>query len=101
MSALEELDPALTAPKRLAAMALLTRATAADFAVLRDHLGVSDSDLSKQMSALVAVGYVSVRKSGRGRGSATSYQATRGGKRAYTRHRAALEAILEGTVNTG
>lgn len=93
-SALDGLDPALTAPKRLAAMALLSRSAAADFSVLREHLGVSESDLSKQMSALAAAGYVTVRKSGRGRGSTTSYQATREGKRAYARHRAVLEAIL-------
>ncbi|SFB70754.1 DNA-binding transcriptional regulator, MarR family [Nocardioides terrae] len=95
-SALDGLDPALTAPKRLAAMALLSRSAGADFAALRAHLGVSESDLSKQMAALVAAGYVTVRKSGRGRGSATTYQATRGGSRAYARHRAALEAILDG-----
>lgn len=97
-SALDGLDPALTAPKRLAAMALLSRSAAADFAVLREHLGVSESDLSKQMSALVTTGYVTARKSGRGRGSATTYQATREGKKAYARHRATLEAILQGTT---
>jgi DNA-binding transcriptional ArsR family regulator len=96
-SALDGLDPALTAPKRLAAMALLSHSSAADFAVLRSHLGVSESDLSKQMSALVAAGYVTARKSGRGRGSTTTYRATRDGSRAYARHRAALEAILAGT----
>lgn len=95
-SALDGLDPALTAPKRLAAMALLSRSAGADFAVLRGHLGVSESDLSKQMAALAAVGYVTVRKSGRGRGSATTYQVTREGRKAYARHRAALEAILGG-----
>lgn len=95
-SALDGLDPALTAPKRLAAMALLTRSAGADFAALRDHLGVSESDLSKQMAALAAAGYVTVRKSGHGRGGTTSYVATKDGKRAYARHRAALEAILGG-----
>ncbi|CAI9407365.1 transcriptional regulator [Nocardioides sp. T2.26MG-1] len=95
-SALEGLDPVLTAPKRLAAMALLSRSAAADFAALREHLGVSESDLSKQMSALAAAGYVSARKSGHGRGSTTTYQSTREGRRAYARHRAALEAILKG-----
>ncbi|HEY0952026.1 transcriptional regulator [Nocardioides sp.] len=95
-SALEGLDPVLTAPKRLAAMALLSRSAAADFAVLREHLGVSESDLSKQMSALAAAGYVTARKSGRGRGSVTTYAATRDGKKAYARHRSALEAILKG-----
>ena len=92
-SALDGLDPALTAPKRLAAMALLIRTTSADFGALRDHLGVSESDLSKQMAAL-ASGYVQVRKSGHGRGGTTSYAVTKDGKRAYAAHRAALEAIL-------
>jgi len=95
-SALHGLDPALTAPKRLAAMALLSRSTGSDFAYLRGHLSVSDSDLSKQMSALEAAGYVKVTKSGRGRGSTTTFQATRAGRAAYARHRAALEAILAG-----
>jgi DNA-binding MarR family transcriptional regulator len=93
-TALEGLDPALTAPKRLAAVALLSRATDADFAVLREHLGVSDSDLSKQMTTLESLGYVAVRKSGRGRGSTTSFRITRAGRAAYDRHRRALEAIL-------
>lgn len=95
-SALDGLDPALTAPKRLAAMALLSRSAGADFAVLRAHLGISESDLSKQMSALVAAGYVTARKNGHGRGSVTTYVATRQGRKAYARHRAALEAILTG-----
>ena len=93
-SSLDELDPTLTAPKRLSIVALLSRATDADFTFLRDHLGVSDSDLSKQMAALVAAGHVSARKSGRGRGSVTSYAITRHGRRTYERHRAALRAIL-------
>ena len=95
-SPLDGLDAVLTAPKRLAAMALLSRSSGADFAVLRGHLGVSESDLSKQMSALVGAGYVTARKSGHVRGSATTYRATREGRRAYARHRSALEAILDG-----
>ncbi len=94
--ALDGLDPALTAPKRLAAMALLSRATDADFGFLREHLGVSDSDLSKQMATLESLGYVAVRKSGRGRGGTTSFKITRAGLAAYRQHRAALEQILAG-----
>ncbi|MCH1868422.1 transcriptional regulator [Nocardioides sp. CFH 31398] len=93
-SALAGLDPALNAPKRLAIMAVLTGATSADFAFLRDHLGVSDSDLSKQAGALEAAGYLTISKSGRGRGSTTTYKATRAGRAAYTRHRDTLRALL-------
>ena len=93
-SALDGLDPILNAPKRLAIMAVLTASTSADFAFLRAHLGVSDSDLSKQAAALEASGYVSVIKSGRGRGAVTTFKATREGRRAYRRHRATLRDLL-------
>ena len=93
---LGDLDPVIHAPKRLAAMAVLIGADSSDFGFLRDHLGVSDSDLSKQMSALESAGYVRISKLGRGRGASTTYRATRAGRAAYARHRAALRALLDG-----
>jgi DNA-binding MarR family transcriptional regulator len=89
-----ELDPVLTAPKRLAAMALLSRAGSADFGYLRGYLQLSDSDLSKQMAALQAADYVSVAKSGRGRGATTSFAITKTGRTAYDAHRATLQGML-------
>lgn len=91
---IEDLDPLIHAPKRLAAMAILAVSAQATFPSLRERLAVSDSDLSKQMSALEAAGYVEIRKSGRGRGSTTTFRITRDGRSAYLRHRAALEALL-------
>lgn len=91
---IEHLDPVIHAPKRLAAMAMLANAPSVSFAFLKDHLGVSDSDLSKQMSALEAAGYVTVTKSGRGRGSSTTFSITKPGRKAYTAHRDALTALL-------
>ncbi|WP_435747787.1 winged helix-turn-helix domain-containing protein [Nocardioides sp. SYSU DS0663] len=93
-SGLEDLDPVIHAPKRLAAMAVLSTASSVTFPFLREHLQVSDSDLSKQMTALEKAGYVSVAKTGRGRGATTSYRLTRAGRTAYQRHRRALTAIL-------
>lgn len=93
-SALDGLDSILNAPKRLAIMAVLARSTSSDFAFLREHLGVSDSDLSKQAAALEAAGYVTVTKSGRGRGAVTAYKATKIGRRAYQQHRATLRGLL-------
>lgn len=90
-----DLDPVIHAPKRLAAMAIVANAASATFAFLREHLGISDSDLSKQMSALEAAGYVKATKSGRGRGSSTTFTITRAGRRAYDGHRAALTALIE------
>ncbi len=93
-SALDGLDPILNAPKRLAIMAVLTHSTSADFAFLRDHLRVSDSDLSKQAAALEGAGYLTITKTGRGRGAVTAYKATRAGRAAYRQHRAALRSLL-------
>ncbi|MEV0398162.1 winged helix-turn-helix domain-containing protein [Polymorphospora rubra] len=90
------LDPVIHPPKRLAAMAILAHAQDADFSFLRKHLEISDSDLSKQMSALVEAGYVSVTKHGRGRASVTTYRITKPGRAAYVSHRQALERILAG-----
>jgi DNA-binding transcriptional ArsR family regulator len=93
-SVLAGLDPVLNAPKRLAIMAVLVSSTSSDFPFLREHLGVSDSDLSKQAAALEAAGYVTITKRGRGRGAVTAYKATRTGRRAYQRHRATLRTLL-------
>jgi DNA-binding MarR family transcriptional regulator len=90
-----DLDPVIHAPKRLVAMAILANSTATGFGFLRDHLGVSDSDLSKQMAALDRAGYVTSTKTGRGRGSSTTYRITRAGRAAFERHIAALDAIVK------
>ncbi|QRY63357.1 transcriptional regulator [Gordonia sp. PDNC005] len=94
-SPLGDLDPVLTPPKRLAALAVLRNATTTDFTFLRDHLAVSDSDLSKQMAALVDARYVSVTKS-RGRGGSTTYKITGDGKKAFEAHKRALERLIAG-----
>lgn len=92
---IEDLDPVIHAPKRLAAMAVLANANTVAFPFLRTHLGVSDSDLSKQMTTLEKAGYVAIVKAGRGRGATTTYRITRTGRVAYQRHRRALAAILD------
>src|SRR5690606_26463268 len=60
----------------------------------RDTLGVNDSDLSKQATALAEAEYLTIKKVGHGRGSVTTYEITRKGKAAYEAHRAALQRLL-------
>lgn len=97
-SPLSDLDPVLNAPKRLAALAMLNASESVDFSYLRARLGLSDSDLSKQMTALGDAGYLTVTKSGRGPGATTTYAVTAQGRQAYTRHRQALHLLLEPEV---
>jgi DNA-binding MarR family transcriptional regulator len=94
------LDPVIHVPKRLAAMAILANAGSASFRFIREHLDVSESDLSKQMSTLEAAGYVTSTKDGRGRGGSTTFKVTRAGRTAYEAHCAALRALLHGGVPT-
>lgn len=89
-----DLDPVIHAPKRLAAMAMLASATSVSFPFLREQLGISDSDLSKQMAALQQAGYVDTTKTGRGRGATTTFKLTRAGRAAYRRHREVLQSLL-------
>lgn len=91
---IDDLDPVIHAPKRLAAMAILANADSVSFSFLRDQLKISDSDLSKQMSALERAGYVRVSKLSRGRGASTVFTMTRDGRAAYRRHRDTLRALL-------
>ena len=95
---LDALDPVIHPPKRLAIMAVLASASSADFSFLRSHLDVSDSDLSKQMSALQRAGYVTATKTRPGRGGTTTYRATTDGRRALTHHLATLQAIVDQTT---
>ena len=60
------LDPLIHAPARLQICALLSAVEEAEFAVLREETGVSDSVLSKHIRQLEEARYVKVRKAGPG-----------------------------------
>ena len=90
---LDELDAVLSSPKRLAAMALVANSSTVEFRFIKEHLGLSDSDLSKQMSALQDAGYLKASKTARGRGGATWYKVTAKGLRAFEHHLAVLNAL--------
>ncbi|QTX03430.1 transcriptional regulator [Agromyces archimandritae] len=51
-------DEVLQPGTRLSVLALLAAADWAEFAFIRDRLGLSDSALSKQLTALETAGYV-------------------------------------------
>lgn len=81
-------------------MTMLTGVTEAEFATLRDALGVSDSVLSKHVSALVAPGYVSSRKGVHGGRRTTWISLTATGRKALSAHVAALRALIDAVEET-
>ncbi len=91
-----DLDANVVAPARLKLLTMLTAVSEAEFATIRDALAVSDSVLSKHISALEEVGYVRRRK-GVHRGRRTTWVAlTPRGRTALSAHVAALRLLIDG-----
>jgi DNA-binding MarR family transcriptional regulator len=88
------LDPLIHAPARLSMMALLAAGEEAEFAYVRDSIGVSDSVLSKHASALEAAGYLKIRKGYVGKRPRTWFKRTPRGRAAFVAHVAALQRIV-------
>ncbi len=91
-----DIDPHIHPPARLQLMTMLTSVSAVEFVTLRDALGVSDSVLSKHISALAAEGYLASRKGVVDGRRTTWVSLTRAGDRALREHVAALRSLIEG-----
>ena len=87
------LDPAIHAPVRLQVLAVLGPVREAEFALLRDTAQVSDSVLSKHLSALVDAGYVRLRKAAADGRQRTWATITGPGRKAFAAHVAALQQL--------
>ncbi|WP_144127397.1 winged helix-turn-helix domain-containing protein [Catellatospora sichuanensis] len=87
-------DELIHAPTRLAIVALLAASEWAEFKFIRDHAGLSDSALSKQLTTLEEAGYVEIRKGFVGKRPRTSAALTPAGRIAFAQHVAALEQIV-------
>ena len=89
-----ELDAQLHAPARLKLMTLLTAVSEAEFSTLREALQVSDSVLSKHISALVESGYLKSRKGVHAGRRTTWIALTAHGRAALSEHVAALRELI-------
>jgi DNA-binding HxlR family transcriptional regulator len=89
-------DELIHAPTRLSLVAFLAATGWADFKVLRDSIGLSDSALSKQLTTLEDAGYIEIRKAFVGKRPRTSARLTSAGRTAFDRHVLALQEIVAG-----
>lgn len=92
---LPEIDPILHPPTRLQIAAVLARTDDIEFAALRELVEVSDSVLSKHLSAMSDAGYVSLEKAARDGRQRTWARFTSKGSKAFAAHMAALHALVE------
>jgi DNA-binding MarR family transcriptional regulator len=86
-------DPVLHPPARLQIAAVLAQAQDAEFARLREITGVSDSVLSKHLSALAEAGHIALRKAAVDGRQRTWASLTRSGRKALEKHVAALTKL--------
>ena len=94
MTTAARFDEIVHAPNRLQICAILSAVSSADFATVREGLGVADSVLSKHIRVLHEAGYIDVHKSTCASRVRTSMTMTATGRAAYDGHLAALRAIV-------
>ena len=90
------LDPVIHAPVRLQICALLSGVEEAEFAVVREETGVSDSVLSKHLKQLEEAGYLRLRKATVASRQRTWLLLTRAGRFAFKAHMAELQRLAAG-----
>ncbi|GAA4815544.1 hypothetical protein GCM10023232_09130 [Sphingosinicella ginsenosidimutans] len=86
-------DELIHAPLRLRVCAILSATDEAEFALVRDETGVSESVLSKHVKQLEEAGYVKVRKAVAAQRQRTWLALTAAGRTAFAGHMAALARL--------
>lgn len=88
-----DFDPVLHPPTRLQIAAILAKVDDVEFAVIKDIVEVSDSVLSKHLSALSQAGYVKLEKAKRDGRQRTWASLTSKGSKAFASHVRALQTL--------
>lgn len=92
-------DAVLHPPARLQIAAVLAQAQDAEFALLKDVTGASDSVMSKHLAAMAEAGYVHLRKATSGGRQRTWASLTSSGRSAFRGHVKALEKLAATVVS--
>jgi DNA-binding MarR family transcriptional regulator len=95
VEAFEKLDRVIHEKGRLAIMSLLAASESLSFTELKEHLKMTDGNLSVHMRTLEEAGYVSVSKSFVNRKPRTEYALTPHGREAFREYIQALEEIVK------
>ena len=82
---------------RLGIMSALSVSRSMSFRELRDLLNTTDGNLSRHARTLEDAGYLKCSKTFFGRVPRTEYSLSAKGKRAFTRHLAHMEALIQAT----
>lgn len=92
---LTQLNPVFDHRNRLGIMSILAVNDWVEYNTLKELLNLTDGNLASHLKALETNEYISVRKQFVGRKPQTTYAATESGKKAFSAHLDALEALLK------
>ncbi|MBM6620417.1 transcriptional regulator [Micrococcaceae bacterium RIT802] len=96
-----KLSDQLAHPVRFSLVAAIAGTDESEFAVIRDHLQVSDSVLSRQASQLEAAGILKIRKGFIGKRPRTWFALSDEGRTVWEQHLAALRQIADEPPSAG
>jgi DNA-binding MarR family transcriptional regulator len=98
MTVTPRFDELIHPATRLSIVAILAAVDWAEFAFVRDELGLSDSALSKQFATLEEAGYVTLERPLTDRRRRVRAALTPAGRVAFDNHVAALDQIVNRTA---
>ena len=88
------LNEAIHQPVRLSILGLLAHAEKVDFAFLRTQLGLKDANLSQHLTALEALGYITIDKVFIGKRARTWVALSTAGHAAFAEYISVLQQIV-------
>ena len=89
-----KLDPIIHSRIRLAVLSILISVKDADFVYLRKTIETTEGNLSVNLSKLEEAGYISIKKSFRGKRPLTTCFITQKGRKAFSEYVKALETYI-------
>jgi DNA-binding PadR family transcriptional regulator len=95
------LDSVIHAPVRLAALSILIALEDASFTFLKEETGSTDGNISAHLTKLEDHGFITVRKTFKGKKPQTLYAITENGREAFARHLEQLKQLVENQKNQG
>jgi DNA-binding PadR family transcriptional regulator len=89
-----KLDPIIHAPARLAILSILITVENAVFTFLKESIGTSDGNLSTHLTKLEDSGYITIKKTFKGKKPQTICAITEKGRKAFYNYLEQLERII-------
>ncbi len=92
---LAELDPVIHSRTRLAVLSILISVDEASFTYLKETIGTTDGNLSVSLSKLEEAGYISIKKSFKGKKPLTTCNISEKGRKAFSDYVKTLETYID------